>query len=708
MSLFNLLFSYSSAADTASDVVNTIFFWTIFGIFIVSFILLACFWWYQKSRLNRAFENLKDETIESVVQNRSEINERFAQLKYGIAAAWRDFNANLLVYNPDPSGQTKSLQLRNPMAAEDFFNRKTMGITVGTNRLFATVPALLTGLGVLGTFVGLLMGLVDLSVLQSVDLSEASDINSKNQLAGELTSGIFGMIAGAATAFKTSVWGVLASLIFNLLEKACGVHVSFKINTVQGRINALYCHIDLTDYLQKIEKSSNNTSLILSTLAEKIGDRLQESMERVGETISRSMEESLAKVLAPALEQLANTTKDQVQQASLSSQAQLENMLESFRGSLEKSGQKQGEIVNEATIAMKEATLNMADKFHEISQDLSMSMQNMASEYSQSAKAVEESLKAQSTSAAALVEHSAQETEGMFKQIRSMIDSLNNTINEQINQHKQDSLEQKESLSLQLDEVLNKTNANLELIQQHFNDKMQAEKELAESRNQDFAKMVEHLHSMMGEAQTTFNQGNNKLLDSNQSMANDLKQLHSSFAKLGEMNERSSKNMEKAALALNASTDSFKEIANGIQKNLQAMNNEVSHAISMVTQVCNASSDNVSMLKESAHRLQDTLSGMNKMCDSLNKSSELSNRSFATLNNQFREMMDTIRAQTEEFSKELSAQMTQYHDSLSNVVNERMNEWNKQTSNYTNMMTNSIRSLGNIIEEIESITNKGR
>lgn len=626
--LVSLLSPISSSASAASNELNVIFFRLIGGLFIISFVLLVCFWINQIYRLNRVLNNLKGETIESVVQNRSEINGRFAKMKNGITAAWRDFNANLLVYNPDPSGQNQSLQLRNPMAAEDFFNRKTMGITVGTNRLFATVPALLTGLGVLGTFVGLLMGLVDLSALQLVNLTEISDLDAKNQLASELTSGIFGMIAGAATAFKTSVWGVLGSLFFNILEKAGSVHVSSRINKVQGRIDALYCHIDLTDYLQKIEKSANNTSLVLSTLAEKIGDKMQESMERAGETISRSMEESLIKVLAPALEQLANTTKEQIQQASASSQTHLENLLEAFRGSLEKAGQKQGETINEATIAMKEATRNMADKFNEISQDLSSSMKTMADEYSQSAKAVEESLKAQSESAAELVVHNAQE--------------------------------------------------------------------------------IERLDKLMNEAKNDFTQTNKEILSSTQSLVNDIKQLHSGFAKLGEMNERSSKHMENAALALDSSTDSFKQIADGIQKNLQAMNDEVSHAISMVTQVCNASSDSVSLLKESANKLQDTLSSMNDVCNAIGKSSELSNRSFETLNAQFHAMMDSIRAQTEAFSKELSAQMSQYHDSLSNVVNERMNEWNKQTSNYTNIMTNSIRSLGNIIEEIESITNKGR
>lgn len=65
--------------------------------------------------------------------------------------------------------------------------------------MIAVVPGFLTALGVIGTFVGLQLGLSDLNIAGNVDVNE-------------MKNGVAGVINGAKIAFMTSVWACYSVL----------------------------------------------------------------------------------------------------------------------------------------------------------------------------------------------------------------------------------------------------------------------------------------------------------------------------------------------------------------------------------------------------------------------------------------------------------------------------------------------------------------
>lgn len=76
-----------------------------------------------------------------------------------------------------------------------------------------SVPTVLVGIGILGTFVGLTVGI--------------SDFNTKNTI--EIQNSITKLLSGMGTAFVSSIWGMSLSLIYSYLEKAVIHKVQSKI-----------------------------------------------------------------------------------------------------------------------------------------------------------------------------------------------------------------------------------------------------------------------------------------------------------------------------------------------------------------------------------------------------------------------------------------------------------------------------------------------
>ncbi|MBC8391552.1 MAG: anti-phage defense ZorAB system ZorA, partial [Deltaproteobacteria bacterium] len=172
----------------------------------------------------------------------------------------------ITVDHRDGSGRTS---FHRSVEASEIFRDTLLAPNFTTSRLFLAIPGILTGLGVLGTFAGLQIG------MGGLDLSNAR----------ELAQSIIPVIQGCVIAFSTSVWGVLSSLSFSGFEKVLDRVALGRIRKLQHRVDTLYRPYVPEEALSGLEKSSKSTEEILKGLAVAIGDEMQKAIGRLGSEI---------------------------------------------------------------------------------------------------------------------------------------------------------------------------------------------------------------------------------------------------------------------------------------------------------------------------------------------------------------------------------------------------------------------------------------
>jgi ABC-type transporter Mla subunit MlaD len=103
----------------------------------------------------------------------------------------------------------------------DYFNENNL-LSANTNlSLINSIPATLVGIGILGTFVGLTFGISDFQTGSSETIQNSIQV----------------LLSGMGTAFVSSIYGMLLSLVFTFLEK---IH----INSLHNSINSLCYNLD--------------------------------------------------------------------------------------------------------------------------------------------------------------------------------------------------------------------------------------------------------------------------------------------------------------------------------------------------------------------------------------------------------------------------------------------------------------------------------
>ena len=162
--------------------------------------------------------------------------------------------------------------LRNTVQASNFFNFKdiveTCKVWILNIRFnyFNAVPNILTGIGIFGTFVGIVEG------LNASNFSEASS-NMDN---------IGPFIIGLKKAFGTSICGLFFSMIFVFFEKILIDNVEYSINRLSHEVDRLFKRKVEQDYLIDIERSLDEQNGTLKRLASEIGEQVVKSFSGMG------------------------------------------------------------------------------------------------------------------------------------------------------------------------------------------------------------------------------------------------------------------------------------------------------------------------------------------------------------------------------------------------------------------------------------------
>lgn len=186
----------------------------------------------------------------------------------------------LLVEVPRP-GASLERELRRTGSAEEIFNESSLGHRIIGNRLFMATPGILTGIGVLGTFVGLALGIGGLNL----DFEKVAP--------AELTKSILPLIQGSATAFSTSVWGVATSLVFMVLEKFLEAGARWPIRRLQDRLNRLVPRYLPEQSMIDLQRSAIESEQQLKGLAVAIGEQMQKALDQIGSSVTEAVKGAL-------------------------------------------------------------------------------------------------------------------------------------------------------------------------------------------------------------------------------------------------------------------------------------------------------------------------------------------------------------------------------------------------------------------------------
>lgn len=225
---------------------------------------LITLWLYYRNlrACKKWLESIYHALIEYRSQDTKDYNRLSSQMTSLAGQPWKEYERTL-IRKLDVDG---NIRLYSTVEARLFFNDALVNTRLNLN-LYASIPGIFTGFGILGTFFGLTVGLGQLNFSHEVE---------------SLRRGIEGLLGGMGVAFTSSLWGILFSIIILFAQRFSLKRLYDLVTSIQNELDSLFPPLPgeqvLLDCLWESQQQSRELKRFNEDLAISIATALDEKL----------------------------------------------------------------------------------------------------------------------------------------------------------------------------------------------------------------------------------------------------------------------------------------------------------------------------------------------------------------------------------------------------------------------------------------------
>ena len=369
---------------------------------------------------------------------------------------WREFEDSLITRNHNENQVVYKTDEASLFFSEERLLEQHLNI-----RFWNSVPALLVGLGILGTFVGLVWGLIPFS---GINFEQTSEIQGA----------IKTLLAGVSTAFVTSVWGMLTSLAFNGLEKWRISRVGQAIANLQRELDRLFTLTTQEEisFRQEDELAQQTQALksFSTDLANDIKSAMAEGRQQILTELHNAPEafsNAMAEQLTPSLDKLNEAVEELREQKEESSADAIGKLIEQFQDSLSTSTVTQMEELAKTVGDASQSLMNLPDQMGQM-------IAGVREQMDQTRHLLAETTEAQTAQMQRMMDGMLNAFQGTIDTQQAGLSETTDSLNEQMKQVGSDIRNLLESAANRADEQLGQRMADMEAVSDQSIETLQA------------------------------------------------------------------------------------------------------------------------------------------------------------------------------------------------------------------------------------------
>lgn len=277
--------------------------------FLAFFLVRGVSHWFRLSRIQRHIGKFESNNVAA------EFKKVFAK-DTQLAHLWKEYQDSLHIQKEERNGQMVTIAVRATVPAELYFNNQYVVDSRLYTEFFKHLPGIFTGIGIIGTFGGLISGLQAFKVSENAALVRTS-LESLMHSVGE--------------AFMVSAAAIFLAMLATFLEKIILTSLYRLTEKIAHAIDAQFDAGAGEEYLSRLvsasEDSASQSKILKDALVNELGELLRE-LTSAQIASSKEQQDQL-------IERLVNASREQVEAARQDNQLLGEVIAESIQTSLQ-------------------------------------------------------------------------------------------------------------------------------------------------------------------------------------------------------------------------------------------------------------------------------------------------------------------------------------------------------------------------------------
>lgn len=625
--------------------------------FIVVFVLVAVYYYVEcysplskkEKKVKETIKDVKEYNNSTIAAKYEEFNQKMLENSL-VKNAWQSYEKTL-IKTINREGLTEVFSVTS---SNDFFNPQKMSSEINLD-FFQNFAGVFTGLGILGTFAGLSIGLYGL------------DLN--NTKVAELQKGIGNLLGGMKTAFVTSLIGLVFALLFNYVH-------SKKVKQFENAVSDLSVNIDGLFTIRTAEEwlSKNYEEVQQQTVTLKNFDT--ELAMKVGNALDNSLERSLKPVMEQLLVTINKLNTSGIDAVGETIAASAGKEMKEFVQSLASMQQSMETLVKDSRSTNDEINRSMLDAVNKMKGTLEASGQNINSSFSEAVEKMNTAL------------------EKMLNESKTVNDEANRSLFETINKMKATLDESGKNMNINLAEATGKMNETIKGL-------------LADSKsiNEEINKsMLEAVNTMKETLVASGNNINANLTETSSKMTDNLSKHEQHMLYAFEHLEKAIKNAEELVSSAGKTAEQFGDAAEPVCNAVESINGQLKQITDANSQFIQKAEATAQFMRDAADKNQVTL-------QNIENSIATTEKAWQAYENNF----DGIADEMERTLNNLHTNLTSYNKLTNDGLAEKLKIFqDRVTSIITSLDGNneeikdSIDDLQKAVKELNSILRSRR
>lgn len=650
-------------------------------------------YWIPAKKLAKEF----DEIIKNVNQGESHQESKSSLNKLlsenpNLKHAWENYKKSLHDIREEVDGELQIISSRSTVSSDMFFSQVAIIDTPLKVDFYKHIPGIITGVGIIATFLGLLFGLLA--------FDPAGD-------PAKVQSSLALLLGGVGEAFMASGLAILIAMLITWKEK-------FWLRECYERLEQLTTTIDLKfdpdetseEYLSQLLKSSqaNETnarqlkdSLVndLKTMMTNLIDenkknqlaftaQLTESYSKTSKEMADQIGQSISENLQAPLEKIASSVQQVSGDQSSAVQELMTDVLTAFMTKLESTFGSQmngmSEMMTQSVSAMKEMQLG----FTQLITDMKVNSES-------STKSLENQM-------SKMIEDIQQKQNAMSDQMNSMVDHLSKGA-EKIGEQGQYAIEQ---LNGKVSELIGHMGGAISGVMS----------DIAKQRIEQDRTIADNQHKLHEQSSTLIDGLGAEIKELIVHSQNAVESYKNNIQKLTEVTTESITGMNNGAEKMRQASEQFNTAGTSLTSVTDKTSQLISEVTTTSTHLTSASSNLISLLndyknsQDSVNRAISTLDSLIKQAQSeagmSTKMLEDMNQMTTALNQVKKEMQDYL----EQVSDVLVKSFDSFGASVETSLNHSLGIYDNTLDQAVKRLSSGVEGLSTFVEELEDIVSQ--
>jgi hypothetical protein len=275
--------------------------------FLVRFLIRGIIYCFRLGALHARIAESKRPNLIADIKKAFEADKKLAHL-------WNEYRESLHLIKEERDGQMQLVDARATVPADTYFNTQYVVDGYLGTEFFKHFPGIFTGIGIIGTFYGLILGLGAFHVSEDPSAVRAS---------------LETLMHHVGSAFVVSGSAICAAMVITLLEKLLLARLHRHTEHIAQAIDAKFVAGAGEEYLSRLVKASEDSAsqskILKDALVQELGNLLRE--------LTTAQINAFQKQQSQLADRLTEVSKHQVESAKQHSEA----LATSISGSIEKS-----------------------------------------------------------------------------------------------------------------------------------------------------------------------------------------------------------------------------------------------------------------------------------------------------------------------------------------------------------------------------------